>query len=99
MAGSLLCSSLCGIFPDQGWTPCLLHQQVDSPPLRHQGSTHVLVDRFINRLWRKTRSSAQFSVSRLFSVSLAAFDDGPGFRHLKPVARVWLLEPSFPQRS
>ena len=61
----------------------------------------MLVERFINRLWRKTCSSAQFSVSCLFFVLLDAFDDGPlppGFRHLKPAARVWLLEPSFPQR-
>ena len=26
------------IFPDQGWNPCLLHWQVDSSPLNHQGS-------------------------------------------------------------
>ena len=31
----------CGIFPDQGSNPCPLHWQVDSQPLRHQGSpTH-----------------------------------------------------------
>ena len=27
-----------GIFRTQGWNPCLLHWQVDSLPLRHQGS-------------------------------------------------------------
>ena len=27
-----------GIFPTQGWNPCLLHWQVDSLPLRHQRS-------------------------------------------------------------
>ena len=32
------CSVACGIFPDQGSNPCPLHQQADSPPLRHQGS-------------------------------------------------------------
>ena len=32
------CSAACGIFPDQGSNPCLLHQQADSQPLRHQGS-------------------------------------------------------------
>ena len=31
-------STACGIFPDQGSTPCLLHWQADSLPLRHQGS-------------------------------------------------------------
>ena len=31
-------SSACGIFPDQGWNPCLLHGQADSLPLSHQGS-------------------------------------------------------------
>ena len=32
------CSAACGIFPDQGSNPCLLHWQADSQPLRHQGS-------------------------------------------------------------
>ena len=32
------CSAACGIFPDQGSNPCPLNQQVDSQPLRHQGS-------------------------------------------------------------
>ena len=31
------CSAACGIFPDQGSNPCLLHWQADSQPLRHQG--------------------------------------------------------------
>ena len=33
----LSCSSACGIFPDQGLNPCLLHGQADSLPLSHQG--------------------------------------------------------------
>ena len=32
------CSTACGILPDQGSNPCPLHWQVDSQPLRHQGS-------------------------------------------------------------
>ena len=32
------CSAACGIFPDQGSNPCLLHWQADSQPLRHQES-------------------------------------------------------------
>ena len=32
------CSAACGILPDQGPNPCLLHRQADSQPLRHQGS-------------------------------------------------------------
>ena len=31
-------STACGIFPDRGWNLCLLHWQVDSLPLRPQGS-------------------------------------------------------------
>ena len=31
------CSVTCGIFPDQGSNPCLLHWQADSSPLSHQG--------------------------------------------------------------
>ena len=33
----LSCSKMCGIFPDQGSNLCLLHWQVDSLPLSHQG--------------------------------------------------------------
>ena len=36
------CSTVCGIFPDQGSIPCPLHWQADSQPLRHQGSPNVL---------------------------------------------------------
>ena len=32
------CSMACGIFLDQGSNPCILHWQVDSLPLSHQGS-------------------------------------------------------------
>ena len=31
-------SAACGIFPGQGLNLCLLHWQVDSLPLSHQGS-------------------------------------------------------------
>ena len=34
----LSCSQACGTFPDQGLNPCLLHWQVDSLPLNHQGN-------------------------------------------------------------
>ena len=36
------CSAACGIFPDQGTNPCPLHWQVDSQPLRHQGSPDTI---------------------------------------------------------
>ena len=32
------CSEACGIFPNQGSNPCLLHWPADSLPLAHQGS-------------------------------------------------------------
>ena len=35
---------MCGIFPDQGWNPCLLHEQTDSLPLRHHGSPQLLLN-------------------------------------------------------
>ena len=37
------CSAACRIFPDQGSNPCPLHWQVDSSPLRHQGSPVVFI--------------------------------------------------------
>ena len=38
MAHGPSCSAACGIFLDQGSSPCPLHWQADSQPLRHQGS-------------------------------------------------------------
>ena len=35
-AHGLSCFAACGIFPDQGSNPCLLHWQADSLPLSHQ---------------------------------------------------------------
>ena len=32
-----------GIFPTQGWNPCLLHWQADSVPLSHQGSPYIRI--------------------------------------------------------
>ena len=37
------CSLACGIFPNQGLNPFLLHWQVDSLPLSHLGSPVFLV--------------------------------------------------------
>ena len=34
----LSCFTECGIFPDPGLNPCLLHWQANSLPLSHQGS-------------------------------------------------------------
>ena len=42
VADRLSCSEECGLFPDQGSNPCLLHQQADSLPLSHQGSPWFL---------------------------------------------------------
>ena len=38
------CSAACGIFPDQGSNPCVLHWQADSQPLRHQGSPITVIN-------------------------------------------------------
>ena len=43
VAHGLSCSAACGIFPDQGSNLCPLHWQVDSQPLRHQGSPQYRV--------------------------------------------------------
>ena len=42
-ARGLSCSVVCGIFPDQGSNPCLLHCQAASSPLGHQGSPLFMV--------------------------------------------------------
>ena len=38
VAGGLSSAVACGIFPDQGWNPCLLQWQADALPLGHQES-------------------------------------------------------------
>ena len=38
VAPGLTCCAAWGVFPHQGMSPCLLHMQVDSLPLNHQGS-------------------------------------------------------------
>ena len=43
VAHGLSCSAACGIFPDQASSPCPLHWQADSQPLRHQGSPFSLI--------------------------------------------------------
>ena len=40
VAHRLSCSTACGIFPDQGSNPCLLHWWADSLPLNQQRSPH-----------------------------------------------------------
>ena len=37
-AHELSCSVARGVFPDQGWKPCILHWREDSLPLSRQGS-------------------------------------------------------------
>ena len=41
MVHRVSCSVACGIFPDQGLNLFLLHGQVDSLPLSHQGSPNL----------------------------------------------------------
>ena len=43
VAHGLSCSTACGIFPDPGSNLCLLHWQVDSLPLSHQGRSHYQI--------------------------------------------------------
>ena len=38
LARGLSCSAACGLFTEQGSSACLLHWQVDSLPLSHQGN-------------------------------------------------------------
>ena len=43
VAHRLSCSTVCGIFLDQGSNPCLLHGQMDSYPPYHQGSPRAVL--------------------------------------------------------
>ena len=70
------CSEACGIFPDQGSNPCLLHEQVDSLPLSHQGSPHnarsvVLWKLLENRkLWKKILRASIVTLGELAQSTL-----------------------------
>ena len=44
------CSMTCGIFPDQGSNPCLLHWQADSLPLSHLGSSLIATNRLVKAM-------------------------------------------------
>ena len=60
MAHGPSCSVACGIFPDQGSNPCLLHWQADSQPLCHQGSPIAcFLDWQAERGLRKVESDEQ----------------------------------------
>ena len=45
----LSCSTACGIFPDQGLNHCLLHWQLDSLSLSHQGNPNKSILFFQNK--------------------------------------------------
>ena len=47
-AQGFTCSMACGIFLGQGWNPSPRHWQVDSYPLRHQGSSTELLKCILN---------------------------------------------------
>ena len=65
----LSCSMVCGIFSDQGSNLCLLHWQVVSLPLSHQGSPK---NPFLNlRSWRFTRAS--WGGAHLMSLGMLLF--------------------------
>ena len=44
-------STACGIFPDQGLNPCLLHWQVNSLPVSHQGNPCFLMAFLLLNTW------------------------------------------------
>ena len=48
------CPMACGIFPDQGLNPCLLHWQMDSFPLSDKGSPLMI---FFMASWSLTSAS------------------------------------------
>ena len=58
VAHRLSCSKACGIFPDQGSNPCLLHWQADSIPLSHQGSPAA--ETILNNEKKEKESMAEY---------------------------------------
>ena len=50
LAHGFSCSELYGIFPDQESNACLLHRQVDSLPVRHQGSPSSPLEQWFSNI-------------------------------------------------
>ena len=64
------CSVACGIFLDKGSDPCLLHWQVDSLPLSHQGGPWpCLFCLFLSLLLRPRIYLPLFSESEVFCMA------------------------------
>ena len=66
------CGTACGIFPDQGSNPCLLHWQVDSLPLSQQGKPWNFSFEYIAHAYSKKLKSHTRGISerKLFLTSL-----------------------------
>ena len=62
------CSAACGIFPDQGSNPSALHWQVDSQPLRHQGSPISNLEMGNNLFHKETIEQGNNSVLPKFHI-------------------------------
>ena len=66
VAQRLSCSMAGGIFPDQGSNPPLLQWQVNSLPLRHQGSPNVFLNNTVP--WFKTQDTKGYKWKGYFSL-------------------------------
>ena len=62
------CSTACGILPDEGLNPCLLHWQSESSPLSHQGNPVLSwLLSFYQKSWSQLAQVLQlFFFSKLF---------------------------------
>ena len=72
VAHGLSCSTACGIFPDEGSNPWLLHWQADSSPLGHQGNPLIsFCSQIIFHLKDMSRLSSihQLMDIQIFSIS------------------------------
>ena len=65
----LSCSVACGVFPNQGLNLCLLHWQLDSLPLSHQGSPRSTFNRHCLSKIRKVKPC----LAQLFSTKWTTF--------------------------
>ena len=87
MAHGLSCSAACGIFPDWGSNPCLLHWQVDYLPLSHQGGPEIALGKhtpLVRKGWFAAAGSQQ-------DASVPCFQD---WRRLLGLCRkpLWVLQ-------
>ena len=80
MAHRLSCSAVCGVFPDQGSNPRLLHLQTDCLPMSHQGSPGFKTKKIVIFLFPSLNTNLYFG--RYYLLNYRSFREREGEKKL-----------------